>query len=277
MQMLLKVTESKSNFVELGRGCQMLPVKAFRDDSSSNTLSCLQVYLPLARTVLQELRTCSNVWGFSLHRGQVGSLSFFHLTRLLFNGSRSYVERIKKLNLTGAICQMPFQLIDFCRASSQLVHWLCWDLYSFYESFVILFVSYFQNDHVSGNFSFACLQYIATSDKSWGNPNHFRVYLFIFSTVLVEISYTRRGHNSIWINTCWRHHTLYFPCRGHRSILNNPSCNVLDVSFTWLIFFIDSSYQCPIPFTGRSDTVGILWPPISKLIDLTSLSFERDF
>ena len=81
--------------------------------SSSNTLLCLQVYLPLAKATLQELRTCSNVWGFSLHRGQVGSLSFFHLTRLLFDRSWPYVERIKKLNLSGAICQMLFKVIDF--------------------------------------------------------------------------------------------------------------------------------------------------------------------
>ena len=32
MQLLLKATESKSNFVELGRGCQMPPVKAFMGD-----------------------------------------------------------------------------------------------------------------------------------------------------------------------------------------------------------------------------------------------------
>ena len=34
MQQLLKATESKSNFVELGRGCQMPPVKAFKDDTT---------------------------------------------------------------------------------------------------------------------------------------------------------------------------------------------------------------------------------------------------
>ena len=121
----------------------------------------------------------------------------------------------------------------------------------------------------SGNFSFVCLQYIATLDKPGGNPNHFQVNLFIFasifSTALVEISYTMRGHNSIWINTCWRHHTLYFPCRRQRSILSSPSCKVLDVSFTWLVSFIDSLYQRPRLFTGRTDTVGILWPPFSKL------------
>ena len=120
----------------------------------------------------------------------------------------------------------------------------------------------------SGNFSFACLQYIATSDKPGGNPNHIRVYLFIFasifSTALVEISYTQRDYNSIWIDTCWRHHTLYFPCRVQRSIFCSPSSNVWDVSFTWLVSFIDSSKQRPRLFTGRSDTVGILWPPISK-------------
>ena len=32
LQLLLKATESKSNFVQLGRGCQMPPVKAFMDD-----------------------------------------------------------------------------------------------------------------------------------------------------------------------------------------------------------------------------------------------------
>ena len=34
MQLLLKATESKSNFVELSRGCQMPPVKAFMDDTT---------------------------------------------------------------------------------------------------------------------------------------------------------------------------------------------------------------------------------------------------
>ena len=85
------------------------------------------MYLPLAKAVLQELRTCSNAWGFSLLRGQVGSLSFFYLTTLLFDGSWSYVQCIKKLNLSGAICQMSFQVIDLCSTSSQLVHWPCWD------------------------------------------------------------------------------------------------------------------------------------------------------
>ena len=132
----------------------------------------------------------------------------------------------------------------------------------------------------SGNFSFACPQYIATLDKPGGNPNHFRVYLFIFtsifSTALIKISYTRRGYNIIWINTCWRHHTLYFPCRGQQSILYSPSCKVLDVSFTWLVSFIDSSYQCPRLFTGRSDTVRILWPPISKLTFWFNFPFLRE-
>ena len=34
MQLLIKATESKSNFVELGKGCQMPPVKAFMDDTT---------------------------------------------------------------------------------------------------------------------------------------------------------------------------------------------------------------------------------------------------
>ena len=34
IQLLLKATESKSNFVELGRGCQMPPMKAFMDDTT---------------------------------------------------------------------------------------------------------------------------------------------------------------------------------------------------------------------------------------------------
>ena len=34
MQLLLKATESKLNFVELGRGYQMPPVKAFMDDTT---------------------------------------------------------------------------------------------------------------------------------------------------------------------------------------------------------------------------------------------------
>ena len=34
MQLLLKATESKSNFVELGKGCQMPLVKAFMDDTT---------------------------------------------------------------------------------------------------------------------------------------------------------------------------------------------------------------------------------------------------
>ena len=34
MQLLLKVTENESNFVELGRGCQMPAVKAFMDDTT---------------------------------------------------------------------------------------------------------------------------------------------------------------------------------------------------------------------------------------------------
>ena len=34
MQLLLKATEIKSNFLELGKGCQMPPVKAFMDDTT---------------------------------------------------------------------------------------------------------------------------------------------------------------------------------------------------------------------------------------------------
>ena len=34
MLLLLKATENKSNFVELGRDCQMPPVKAFMDDTT---------------------------------------------------------------------------------------------------------------------------------------------------------------------------------------------------------------------------------------------------
>ena len=34
MQLFLKATESKSNFVDLGRGCQMPPVKAFINDNN---------------------------------------------------------------------------------------------------------------------------------------------------------------------------------------------------------------------------------------------------
>ena len=34
IQLLLKATESKSNFLELDRGCQMPPVKAFMDDTT---------------------------------------------------------------------------------------------------------------------------------------------------------------------------------------------------------------------------------------------------
>ena len=34
MQLLLKVTERKSNLVELGRGCQMQSVKAYMDDTT---------------------------------------------------------------------------------------------------------------------------------------------------------------------------------------------------------------------------------------------------
>ena len=62
---------------------------------------------------------------------------FFHLTRLLFDGSWSYVERIKKLNLSGAICQISFQVIDLCSASSQLVHWPCLDCCTLFMSFLL--------------------------------------------------------------------------------------------------------------------------------------------
>ena len=93
---------------------------------------------------------------------------------------------------------------------------------------------------------FACLQYKATSDKSAGKPNHFRVYLAsIDSTLLVEISYTNCSHNNIGINICWRHQTLNFPCSGQLSILWRPSYTVLDVSFAWLMSFKDPSDQHP--------------------------------
>ena len=123
---------------------------------------------------------------------------------------------------------------------------------------------------LNGNFNLACLQYKATSDKSGGKSNHFQEYLFIlasiYSTILVTISYTSSGHNNIGMNICWQHQTLNFPCRGQQSILWRPSCNVLDVSFAWLISFKDSSNQRPKLFTSSSETVGILWPPTMKFI-----------
>ena len=105
--------------------------------NSSNTLLCLQVHLPFPRPVLQELRKCSNVYGLLLHRGQVGSLSFFHLKRLFLEESWSYVERIRKLNLGGAICHMSFKIIYFCWVSSQLVHWPCWDCWTFFRNLLL--------------------------------------------------------------------------------------------------------------------------------------------
>ena len=133
---------------------------------------------------------------------------------------------------------------------------------------------------MNDNFNFSCLQYKATSDKLWiDKPNHFRVYLFVLastdSTVLVAISYTNSSHNNIKINICCRHQTLNFSCKGQWSTLWRPSCNVLDVSFTWLISFKDSSNQRPKFFTGSSDTVGILWPPILKFIILINFFFPK--
>ena len=102
------------------------------------------------------------------------------------------------------------------------------------------FESYFPDlnspiSDLNGNFNFACLQYKATSEKPGGKPNHFRVYLFILassdSTIHVVISYTSSGHNNVGMNICCRHQTLNFPCKGQRSILWRPSCNVLGASF----------------------------------------------
>ena len=124
---------------------------------------------------------------------------------------------------------------------------------SFFESSSIIWSLIFPDLNSStidlnGNFNFACLQYKATSKKFGDKPNHFRVYLFILasidSTVLVVISYRSSGHNNIGMN---------FPCRGLRSILWRP-CNVLDVSFAWLISFKDSWNQRPKLFTGSSNS-----------------------
>ena len=87
---------------------------------------------------------------------------------------------------------------------------------------------------LNGNFSFAFLQYNATSDKPRGKPNHFRICIFFYlssidSTVLVAVSYTS---NSIEIDICYRHQTLNPPCNEQLSILWRP-CNVLGVSLTF--------------------------------------------
>ena len=98
---------------------------------------CLQVYLSLLRADLQELRTCSNVCGLLLHRGLVGSLSFFHLKRLFLEESWSYVELIRKLNLRGAIYQMSFQVLDFCKVSSQFLYWPCVDCWTPFRNLLL--------------------------------------------------------------------------------------------------------------------------------------------
>ena len=140
---------------------------------------------------------------------------------------------------------------------------------SIIRSLIFPDLNYFTID-LNGNFNCACLQYKATSDKSGGKPNYFLVYLFILasidSTVLVAILYMNSSNNNIVINICWRHQTLNFPCRGQRSILWRSSCNVLDVSFAWLMPFKDSSNRHPKLFTGSFDTVGILSPPTMKFI-----------
>ena len=105
--------------------------------NSSKTLLCLPVYLPFPRVVLQELSTCSNVCGLSLHRGQIGSHSFFHLKRLFLEESLSYEERIRKLNLRGAICHMPSQVIDFCKVSTQFVHWPWMDYWTPFRNLLL--------------------------------------------------------------------------------------------------------------------------------------------
>ena len=61
---------------------------------------------------------------------------------------------------------------------------------------------------LNGNFSFACLQFNATSDKPGGTPNHFRVYL------LEQFRIQVGGHNSIRIYKCCRKQNLNFPCNG---------------------------------------------------------------
>ena len=133
---------------------------------------------------------------------------------------------------------------------------------------------------LNGNFNFTCLQYKATSNKPGGKLTNFRVYLFILasidSTVLVTISYTSSGHNNIGINICCRHPSLDFSCKGQRSILWRPSCNVLYVSFAWLISFKDSSNQRSKLFTGSSDSIGILWPPTLKFLFWFSFPFLRE-
>ena len=109
------------------------------------------------------------------------------------------------------------------------------------------------------------------------NPTIFG-YLFILASAdsSVEISYTNSGQNNIGINICWRHQSLNFPCRRQQSILRRPYCNVLDVSFAWLMSFKDSSNQRPKLFTGSSDTVGILWPSTIKFIFWFTFPFLSD-
>ena len=119
---------------------------------------------------------------------------------------------------------------------------------------------------LNGKFIFAYLPYKATSDKPGGKPNHFWVYLFNLvstdSTVPVAILYICSDHNNIGIDICCRCQTLNFPSDGRRSNLWWPSCNVLDVSFAWLISFKDSSNVSN--FLPVFQTVGILWPHTLK-------------
>ena len=83
------------------------------------------------------MRTCSIVCGLSLHGGQIGSLSFFHLKRLFLEENWSYIERIRKLNLRGAICHMLFQVIDFYKVSSQLIYCFCWDCWTLFRKLLL--------------------------------------------------------------------------------------------------------------------------------------------
>ena len=47
------------------------------------------------------------------------------------------IERIRKLHLRGVVCHMSFQVIDFCKVSSQFVHWSCWDCWTPFRNLLL--------------------------------------------------------------------------------------------------------------------------------------------
>ena len=69
---------------------------------------------------------------------RIGRIAFFFpFKKIVFRRKLLYIERIKKLNLKGAIGHISFQVIDFCKVFSQFVHWPCWDRWTPFRNLLL--------------------------------------------------------------------------------------------------------------------------------------------